>query len=385
MNSNRIITTVLAIVIGGGFVLFLGNKFLVQRYIGARDKLSYLEDERDKQEREKNFFNLAQADVAKWKKLSLPKDYGVARFEYQKLLQGLMEMCNVTELEMRPTTSAPQISAAGNQKKPRHISLVYNVKANGQLKAIGEFLMALPRMPVMHRVTSIDMERPSGDKDSGRVNVTMVIEALIVAEANNDLDFSSVLSNPGPQLVKNRDYNGMQDRNPFTGLVIPAPPPPPPPPPTPEELPKGPDVRDFIFIDAIGGTSNDAWLRNTLYKTGKMRLRAQKGFDVFSINSESGNYNIVTGKVLRVDARDVYFQVREKVYRIHFGQTMADAMANPLPPESLDEELTSLKVDDFGNDGVADRKIAREPGVMGVPNANRKGTNNKTPTKKNKS
>jgi len=47
--------------------------------------------------------------------------------------------------------------------------------------------------------------------------------------------------------------------------------------------------------------------------------------------------------VLRVDQREVYFQVKVDVYGIHIGDTVTHAMRRPLS----DAELSELKLNDL--------------------------------------
>jgi hypothetical protein len=52
---------------------------------------------------------------------------------------------------------------------------------------------------------------------------------------------------------------------------------------------------------------------------------------------------LLRAKVLRIDQRDMYFQVKEYVYGIHIGQTVADAMRRSLSDADLKEKnLTGL-------------------------------------------
>jgi hypothetical protein len=58
-------------------------------------------------------------------------------------------------------------------------------------------------------------------------------------------------------------------------------------------------------------------------------LAAAAGFDTFPM------WDGKKGKVLRVDLRDVYVRVDEKVYGIHIGQNLAEALKRPLSAKEL--------------------------------------------------
>ena len=68
-------------------------------------------------------------------------------------------------------------------------------------------------------------------------------------------------------------------------------------------------------------TSGEAFLRNLLFRTREVRVRDKKGgFNTFQIKNEDGTKVLVNATVLRIDERDVYFQVKEDVYGIHIGR-----------------------------------------------------------------
>jgi hypothetical protein len=55
--------------------------------------------------------------------------------------------------------------------------------------------------------------------------------------------------------------------------------------------------------------------------------------------------------VLRIDARDVYFQVGDDVFAMHIGETLAEAMRKPMDPEEVELlELTALLDPDFAKE-----------------------------------
>src|SRR5262249_18316926 len=113
----------------------------------------------------------------------------------------------------------------------------------------------------------------------------------------------------------------------------------------PEEEPELIDtveVTDYIRLDMTDVENREAWLRNLVFKEKPIRLRARaySGFDTFRLLNEWKNKTVVKGKVLRIDQRDVWFQVQEEVYGIHLGQSMRDAMRRPLSEEEM--ELRSL-------------------------------------------
>jgi len=129
----------------------------------------------------------------------------------------------------------------------------------------------------------------------------------------------------------------------------------------PEPEPEGPDLTQYIKIDTIVPTAKEAFLRNYLIKSAPMRIRStpMSGYDVFRIMDEEHAKVLVRGKVLRIDPRDIYFQVGSKVYAFHFGQTLAEALARPLSEFALDNlDLTNLIDAEFAkeDDGNSKKK-----------------------------
>lgn len=361
-SSGRILIAVLAIAVGGGAVFYLGNKIFWSPYSEAQAKLAALNDEVDKRERTQHDpFKRDKKSVEKWKTLSLPKDPTKAASEFDKMLRPLLRDAGLVVDDFQGPP--PQENAGSStQKKPKHVVLPFQVRAKGSLESLAKALDALQRMPVAHRVKTLVVDRVDAKDRTGRVGVQMTIEALIVAGTENKLK----LDKPSPP-VTNRTYTEVALRNPFLGAQPPPPPPPvavkkdPPPPPVEvvEEPPAGPDPREFIRIDTIVPTSNEAFLRNMLYKAPPLRLRStpMSGYDTFRITNEDRSRVFVKGKVLRIDARDIFFQVAEDVYRFHFGQTLAEAMIRPLNDAQLEEfQLTALVDADFAKQDADEKK-----------------------------
>ncbi len=351
MNSSpgRVVMLVLAIVVGGVAVLFLGDRWVWTPYRDASNRIDALGKEVDKKEGDISKLNLDKANLAKWNKLSLHKDADRAAAEYGKMLKPLLRDCGLTVEDFQGPP--PQEAAgAGNQKKPKHIVLPFQVTAKGSIEALAKTLEKLQRTPVMHRVKTLIVDRLDAKDRTGRLRVQMTIEAMIVAGADNVPKLGSADLLPPPT---KRAYQEVALRNPFLGYQ--------PPPvvqvkkeiPEPED-PPGPNVLEFIHIDTIVPTSKEAFLRNRLLNKPPQRLKStpMSGYDTFRILDDAGK-PVVKGRVLRIDERDIFFQVKDIVYRFHFGQSLAEAMRRPLNDAQIDGlELTALVDADFGKDDV---------------------------------
>ena len=83
------------------------------------------------------------------------------------------------------------------------------------------------------------------------------------------------------------------------------------------------------------------------------------------------------GKVLRIDPRDVFFQVGDDVFAMHIGDTVAEAMKKPLDVEEVEAlELTALIDADFAKETAGTGKWNGGPGK-----SSKKGNTKGAPTK----
>src|SRR5262249_6952513 len=112
----------------------------------------------------------------------------------------------------------------------------------------------------------------------------------------------------------------------------------------------------------------EAWLRTLIFQKPEMRVGSKRGFDAIRITNEDSSKTLIKATVLRVDQRDMYFQVKEDVYGIHIGQTMAQAMKRPLFQKELEElNLISLIKDyDPKSDPTNTKKTTKGRAGAGV-------------------
>lgn len=281
--------------------------------------------------------------------LSLPVSQKDALEKYDAYLVNLLNSSGLTEVNVREqppadiktsTNGQTQASAA---KKPEHKILTFQVRAKGNLAAAVAALENLRRTPVMHRVKGLTLarrENTAKDVNKDNLNVQMTIEAMIVAGAKKDFiptllpDSSSAL----PMESHPRRYSDIARKNIFTGPV---------PPiaakgPSPEVTEFEDSIPGFVVLDSAEPTSQEAFLLTRVFRMPETRLRAKKGsgYDTFRIMNEDRTKVLVKARVMRVDQRDVFFQVKDDVYGVHLGQTIADAMRRPLS----DEELKGLNL-----------------------------------------
>jgi len=125
-----------------------------------------------------------------------------------------------------------------------------------------------------------------------------------------------------------RDYRSITGKNIFFGPGL-----------TTEE--KLPDYEVTRFVHLTDITSSDRRTEAFLYdryNNKRTRLRASTGFDSFTIYDSAGS-KVLNGKVVRIDNRDIIFEVEEKYYVIHVGQNLDEAMRKPVATLEAIEKL----------------------------------------------
>lgn len=366
----------IAFAVGGiviAFMLFwwLGKPYLIDKYFATRNRLQETADEIEaKQEAIEQFAERQHALAVLFKDQSLPPNADSAAAQYGQLLKPLLKACNLQVDNFKPPESVRPTPSSGNKKGPQHIILPFDVRAKGTLPQLAQALEMLQRLPVAHRVKTLEVDRieSRNDKDKGTLAIHMVIEAMVVAGANNTKPLPSVDSELAKAKTDRLYSSDMKERNPFIGLVpvkITEPEPPKPPP----VIAKGPDPREYILIDTITYSSGEANLRNKLFNT-KLRLQtsSKQGYNTFRITNEDGDHTWVKGKVLKIDPRDVYFQVGEEVFGFHFGQSMADAMSHPLTETEISElSLTKLIDPEFAGTEKKSSSNSKRPSTTSGP------------------
>jgi hypothetical protein len=385
----------LMVILGGGGGGLLVYQFFVKPLGDANTKIKSLKSAVElKQEQ----FDATMAErklLERARLMSLSPNPHLARAEYDKYLYPLLVSCKLDIEGFSPTQPSTfkdaSATQAGNALKPTHQILATEVKAKGDLESLVKALELIQRTPLMHRIKSLTIDRDMAVKNAtDRLNIKMIVEAMIVgkAEPHSDGPFAPdlrlmvletvsaiegapigiallpwIVGPTGPvaydRMISEsgyrRQYRQIALKNIFNGLVpLPAYNPAP----SAEEdaavLDLDPlDVREYVRLD-MTESGERATFRNLVFKTGPIKLRTASwsGYDTFRIMSEFGTRTLVKGKVVRIAQRDVYFQVREDMYAIHLGQSLADAMRHRLTTSEM--KALNLRIDEVW--GAAERK-----------------------------
>jgi hypothetical protein len=390
-ERNFLLFVVLAIV-GVGGVVFVFHQWIWQPLQEAQRKIDDLQDEVDQKDQQIRFVLQEKKRLEKYKLLSLPANPEQASSDYSTYLKDVLRSSKLSvDKLLGPPTASFKPGAAG--KKAGHLTLPFVVTARGSVDGVIELLERLKAAPIAHRVKAIAVQpAEAGSKDAGKLNVNMTIEALIVNKSDSMNPF--VVTTPDTRLLMldslaalrrapvglammpwgvsmvtthalvpsedqwTRDYADIAKRNLFVGGVASFP---------KRNSPDAEgiaDLRPYVRLVQTDALTQEAFLRNILFSGKDIRLRPKKysGFDTFRIKNEDKSRDVVTGKVMRVDQREVFFQVAESVYRIHIGQSLAEAMRRAISDDEMDYlELTSLYDAEFARKAMETKGSTKAP------------------------
>jgi hypothetical protein len=376
-----------AVVLLGG--LFLAYQLILRPLSEYTTTIASLDEEVENARVQQAKIMKDKPQLETWRLMSLPidpahpGDVRLARGEYGQFLTNLLERHRFAEVNLTPMAIMRSTSTQAG-KKPMFIPVDFNLRAKVSLQNLVQMLEEFQRTPLMHKIKNLTIDRPENAPAARRrggdaLAVEMTIEALVVSGAERRptnllgvdhrllaLDaltalghgpaaialVPSVLSPTGPVGAKIldrqaqsalargspapkyedlvvRNYRDIARKNIFQGA------------PAPERLEnlfgsaEDIEVTRFTFLTDI--TVSD-WKSEAFYyirtNNRKTRLRVSAGFNTFRITDDRDDV-VVSGKVVKIDTRDIYFQVGESFYGIHVGQNFADAMRRRLPESEV--------------------------------------------------
>jgi hypothetical protein len=384
MNPReRTLLIALVAVVGLGAVGYGFKRFFwdpLQEYNGA---IATLNNDNDKlAEQLKTFFD-DRKKLTFARMRSLPNEPAEAAAEYTAYLQPLLTHCGlvVDEFSHAQAQKVKVVTPIPTVKEVGHVTIPFTVSMRGDLSQIVKALAEMQKAPYEHRIKMLTIDRVdlSSKKDAKPLlNVRMTVETMIVGGTTNKpglvpgvdpryllYDTVAARTGIGPggwgvlasalsvqqsvPVVEGRDYARIAEKNIFVG-AIPLPPVQPPPDKTkkepktePEERPPPEFTPKYVYLTHTLPETQEFYFRNRIYEGPEIHLYAKKkGWDVFRIADEFGNYTFFKAKVLKVELRQVYFQVKRDVYKIHIGENLADAMEAPIDEFWVDLEDRGL-------------------------------------------
>ncbi len=402
MNPReRALLTILLSILGVGVAFFVGYQWFYVPLTRHNARIATLQGEVEKSEADLQLLNNERKLILeKARQRSLPQSTEKAISQFSRYLQSVLREHSLTIDDLQSPQGAPvEAKQIGGVKtvKANHVVLAFQVRAKGTLPSLVAALEEMQNTPLVHRVKNLTVERADNtSKDPNpKLSINLVVEAMIVskpaagtpaaAAAAKVVDRELLLldivaartgnpvglamlpwifgeKGPLPEYVLHRDeskrnYGDIAALNIFTGMVPYIPEPEPKkttkvkkedstPPPVPLDY----TVLSYVRLVTTSPGSHEAFLRNQLVRTSEMRLRdiASSGYDTFRIMEEDGKRELFKAKVLRIEQRDVYFQVGKAVYKMHIGQTLSEALDRSLSEDQMDDlELTALYDPDF--------------------------------------
>jgi hypothetical protein len=310
-----------------------------------------------------------------WRQLSLPANTNLANREYEKYLSELIRLSGVTPGAFTVTPKPPDTKSSPTlpgKKEPIYTRLTYTVHGYATLDNLVDLLERFYRTSLLHQIKSISIQRPIALTQGQRptdLDINMTIEAIVLADGQKRDQLLPVLDRrlaainiaaslqggpgalalvpfaigptgplgPGHLATTEREYAAITGKNVFFG--------------PPVETDRSGDIVDvtqYVHLTDITHTVSkvEAFLYDR-YNNKKTRLRTSAGFNSFKVQDNQGN-TLVSGKVLRMADREIIFQVGDKHYSMHVGQSLLDAMAKAMPAEKvkslgLAEKETSAK------------------------------------------
>ncbi len=401
MNPReRTLLMVLLSILGAGVVFLVGYQWFYVPLTRHNARIAQLQDEVEKSEADLVLLNNERRKILeKARQRSLPHSTERAIADFSRYLQNVLREHSLTIDDLQSPQGAPveqkPLGAGQQAKKPNHTILAFQVRAKGDLPSLVAALEEMQNTPLVHRVKNLTIERADNNaKDANpRLSINLVVETMIVSKPaagapappappktiGRELLLLDVLAgrsggpiglallpwilgdkSPLPEYVLHRDeskrnYGDIARLNLFSGMMPYVPeskvkekvfrekdPPP----------PLDYTVLSYVRLVTTSPGSREAFLRNQLVRSPELRVRdiPSSGYDTFRIMDEEGKHVLVQAKMLRIEQRDVFFQVGKSVYRMHIGQTLGDALnSSSLSEDQMDDlELTALYDPEFG-------------------------------------
>jgi hypothetical protein len=358
------ILALLLVVVGGAFVIY---EFIYSPIQARKNRISSERNEVESKSQQLAQIKKELARLERWKQLSLPQNASVARREYEQYLSHLLMRSGFVSGSFAVTSKPPDTrsSPVMSGKKPIYTRLAFTAVGPAKLESLVKFLEEFYRTPLMHEIKSLNIDRMPGTgvQRSDDLNFNINVEALIVTDGDNrefllpnidrrllavdvvtalkgapGLGLAAWGARPSGLATPARNYAAVARKNIFIG-----------PPAVATKKTDFADVTECVHLTDI--TKNRAICEANLYdrlNNQTTPLRTNTGMDQFRITDLEGNI-VVLGKVLKILPQDLIFQANERFYMLHVGDSVKDAMANPIPKEVIEtllmEPLKATKKD----------------------------------------
>ncbi len=393
MNAReRILLIVLASILGGGILLFGTYQWFFKPLRELDKKIADMRDKRNDAHAQVDQYLEDRKTLELARARSLPAHAADAGFEYMtNYLKPLLRGSGLDKVQVSKSPTAVDLKFTPTIPgvKVGHQVMTFQVHGEGDLSALVAALERLQRTPYEHRIKSLLINRADAAATSMELNprliIDMVIETLLVAKNTTKpglppgldptwiavdhftarhgempLGWGLLVSRLALQMSvprpENRQYGQVADKNIFAGLIPYKEPSPPPPP-----SPKTPllDVPSYVWLTTTTN-QNEAHLRNIVYRSsrpgGEEKVMVKPGYDTFQIVDEDTGYFFFRAKVLRIDDRAMYFQIKDEAFEWELRKNLADAIKRPLSAPRLAALQLTLNAEWSAEESAKDKE-----------------------------
>ena len=360
-------------IVTGALLVVAGIPMLLSGRDGSVGKLGtqrdVLKGQVENQETLLRGLRRGQKHLAEWKRRALPPDPALASRLYQTWLREVLAGIELDNVSVNPSDPVPGPDRSFS-------TLRFRVTGNGTLEQLVELLHEFYTTDHLHLIHSLSI---TPIKDSEKLELSLLIEALALRDAENQEKLSSgkldrLAKKSLDEYIKTVVWRTMEgDRKVESGGLFAsyAPPPPPAPPssPPPEE-PPGFEHMKFTVVSGITQVDGKPQVWLDVRPKGKV-LKKYEG--------ESFEIDELTGIVERIELKFVTIQIAGQRRVIELGKTLDEAAERspiePPEPETPDteepdaespdtEEPEAVEAPDeepVGDEPDADESEAEEP------------------------
>ena len=386
MNAReRTLLIALVAILASGAALYAAKRWWWDPLQDYNKTIEKMTDENDQQDFKLATFQKERKKLALARMKSLSPKSDQAAAEYMAYLEPLLANSGLKVDDMTKTSvqKVKVVTPIPNVKEVGHQIITFTVRVHGELGQLVKVMEKMQKTPYEHRIRNLTIDRvdPAAKKDaSNKLTVLMIIETLVVAKSEPKtslppgIDPKSLLAPTPPD----RNYALIAEKNIFVGAT----------PYRPDTDPRPTeDTPRYIYLTQTLPEQQTAYLRNRIYRTAEMKVIANKpGWDEFQITDEFGNYVFFRAKVLKVEQRQMFFQIGQSrdpdfpsnsVFAVQIGASLADAKDYSFNKSRIDLEDEGLYDKNFemreaakGNQEHKDNK-GRPPGKNGRPKKGR--------------
>jgi hypothetical protein len=381
MNAReRTLLIGLVAILASGAALYAAKRWWwdpLQDYNRTIDRLA---DENEQQDFKLATFLKERKKLALARMKSLSPKPERAAAEYMEYLEPLLvnSGLKVDDLNKASVQKVKVVNPITNVKEVGHQIVTFTVRVHGELGQLVKAMEKMQKTPYEHRIRNLTIDRVDAAKTdaSNKLSVGMIIETLLVAKSDiktslpPGFDSKSLLAPTPPD----RNYALIAERNIFVGATPYAP--------EPDTRPSE-DTPRYIYLTQTLPDQQIAYLRNRIYRTAEMKVIANKpGWDEFQVTDEFGNYVFFRAKVLKVEQRQMFFQVgqsrdadfpRNSVFAVQIGESLG---------QSRDYSFNKSRID-LEDDGLYDKNFEVRESTK--DQHDQKDNKGKAPSKKDRS